>query len=151
MNLQKLLSVLKKQEKNLTSLLQIGLEKKETLVRNNYEKLSDVVATEEQNLLSIQLTEEKRLSVMENLFVAYNIDNKRYKLEILVDKLKGKADPNILTQISDSEMKMKSIITDITKMNHLNMELIQQSRSIMNETIQAVINSSNRSILDRKG
>jgi transcriptional antiterminator len=151
MNLRKLLSLLIKQEKNLMSLQQIGLEKKETLVSNNYEKLSDVVATEEQSLLLIQLTEEKRLSLMENLFVAYNIDNKRYKLEILIENLKGKVDPKILIQISDSEKRMKSIINDIAKMNHLNMVLIQQSRSIMNETIQAVINSSNRSILDRKG
>ena len=150
MNLQKLLSVLIKQEKNLKSLLEIGVEKKETLVSNNYGKLSDIVASEEQCLLSIQQTEEKRLSLLEKLFVAYNIDNKRYKLEILINNLKGKVDPKILIQISDFEKRMKSVINEITEMNHLNMVLIQQSRTIMNETIHAVINSSNRSILDRK-
>ena len=151
MNLQKLLSVLVKQEKNLKGLLEIGLEKKETLVSNNYAKLSEIVAAEEQSLLSIQLTEEKRLGFMEHLFVEHKIDNNRYKLEILIDNLKGKVDPKILIQISGSEMRMKNVINEITKMNHLNMALIQQSRILMNETIEAVINSSSRSILDRKG
>ncbi len=39
MNLQKLLSVLAKQEQNIKDLFQIGLDKKEVLVSNNYDKL----------------------------------------------------------------------------------------------------------------
>ncbi len=144
MNLQKLLSVLIKQEKNLKSLLQIGLEKKETLVSNNHKKLSEVVAAEEKCLLSVQLTEEQRLSLMEHLFVEHNVDDERYKLEILVDRLKGKVDSKILSQIIGSEKRMKNVIAEFTKVNHLNMVLTQQSRNLINETLQAVINSSNR-------
>ncbi len=151
MNLQKLLSVLIKQEKNLKDLLQIGLEKKETLVSNNHRKLNEVVTAEEKCLLSIQLTEEQRLNLMEQLFVEHNIDNERYKLEILVDRLKGKVDSKILSQITGSEKRIKNVIGEFTKVNHLNMVLTQQSRNLINETIQAIINSSNRSILDRKG
>ena len=93
MNLKKLLSVLINQEKNLKSLLQIGLDKKETLVSSNYGKLSEVVAAEEQSLLSIQLQEEQRLNLMDRLFQEHNIDNKRYedawvirKTHLLTDK-----------------------------------------------------------------
>jgi len=151
MNLQKLLSVLSKQERNLKNLLKIGLEKKESLVSNNYEKLNLIISEEEKGLLAIQLTEENRLIIMQDLFSDYGIDNKRYKLEILVEKLSGKVDTKILMDIREYEKRIKNIITELTKINHLNMVLIQQSRSLINETIQAVINSSETRILDRKG
>ena len=79
MKLQKLLSVLAKQENNLKSLLKIGNDKKEILVSNNYEKLNEIIGHEEQSLLSIQLTEERRLNIMQELFLEHNISNDRYK------------------------------------------------------------------------
>lgn len=140
-----------KQEYNLKSLLNKGLEKKETLVANNYDRLSEIVATEEQILLSIQQLEEKRLGIMQDLFIEYNIDNKRYKLEILVNDLDGKVEPQYIVQINAFEKRMKKIINDITEMNHLNLALIQQSRILMNETLQAVMATGRKAILDRKG
>lgn len=151
MNLQKLLAVLAKQEKNIKDLFQIGLDKKEVLLNNNYDKLNDIVSIEEQKLLSIQLTEENRLQLMRDLYSEYNIDNSRYKLGILVENLKGKIDSKILSNIASYENKITKMITDLTSVNSLNMMLIQQSRNLINETIQAVINSNSRSILDRKG
>lgn len=151
MNLKKLLSLLVKQEYNLKSLLKKGIEKKETLVANKYDILSEIVATEEQILLSIQQIEEKRLFVMRDLFAEYNIDNKRYKLEILVKNLNGKVDSQYLVQINAFEKRMKKIINDITEMNHLNLALIQQSRILMNETLQAVMATGSKALIDRKG
>lgn len=151
MNLQKLLSVLAKQEKNIKDLFQIGLDKKEILVGNNYERLNEIISLEEQKLLSIQLTEENRLKLMRDLFSEFNIDHTRYKLGILVENLNGKIDGKILSNISFYEKRITKLITDVTTVNSLNMMLIQQSRSLIHETIQAVINSNNRSILDRKG
>jgi len=151
MNIQKLLSVLAKQEKNLKNLLKIGSDKKEILISSNYEKLNEIITAEEQNLLSIQLTEEDRLNLMHILFLDYNIDNERYKLEILVKSLEGKVEPKVLLQITESEKRIKNTIKEITRINQLNMVLIQQSRSLINDTIQAVINTSSKSIVDRKG
>jgi len=150
MDLQNLISVLNKQETNLKKLLKIVNEKKEALVNNKLEKLNEIISLEENVLLAIQLVEEERLSEMENLFLENNIDNKRYKLEILVTSLTGKIDPGILNRITDFEKKIKTIVEEITKINHLNMVLIQQSRTIINDTIKAVINTSKRTILDRK-
>ena len=151
MNLQKLLSVLAKQEQNIKDLFQIGLDKKEVLVENNYNKLNEIVSFEEQKLLSIQLTEENRLKLMRDLFSEFNINNTRYKLGILVENLKGKIDNQILSKISFYENKITKLISDVNTVNSLNMMLIQQSRNLIHETIQAVINSNSRSILDRKG
>lgn len=151
MNLQKLLSVLAKQEQNIKDLLQIGLNKKEVLVGNNYDKLNQIVSIEEQKLLSIQLTEENRLELMRDLFSEFNIDNTRYKLGILVENLNGKIDNQILSKISFFENSITKLILDVNAVNSLNMMLIQQSRNLIHETIHAVINSNSRSILDRKG
>ena len=150
MNLQKLISVLAKQELNLKKLITIISDKKECLVNNKYEKLNEVIAQEEHCLLSIQLTEESRLEVMQHLFSEFNIDNKRYKLEILVNKLNGIIGPEVLDQITESEKRIKNSIEEINRINHLNLVLIQQSRNLINDTIKAVINTSKRSILDRK-
>jgi len=151
MDLQSLISILDKQETNLKKLQNIVTIKKEVLVSNNYEKLNDVIAEEEQSLLSIQLTEEERLLAMHELFRKYNIDNERYKLEILVTALVNKENPELLEQITSLEKRIKNTIEIVTNVNHLNMVLIQQSRSLINETIQAVINHGTKSILDRKG
>ncbi len=150
MNLQNLISVLSEQELNLKKLLEIINEKKECLVNNKYERLNEVVALEEHNLLSIQITEENRLKIMQDLFNQYNIDNERYKLEILVSELNGKVDLKILNEITEGEKRIKNTINEINRVNHLNLVLIQQSRSLINDTIKAVINTSKRSILDRK-
>ena len=151
MNLQKLISTLAKQEQNIKNLLQLGLDKKEILIINDFTKLNEMVALEERCLLSIQLTEESRLKVMHDLFLEYNIDNNRYKLEILIQALKGRVNEKFLDKISKYEARIKKNINEITTINALNMMLIQQTRSINNETIQALVNSNSRSILDRKG
>ena len=102
-------------------------------------------------LLAVQIAEESRLNHMQELFGTYRIKNERYKLNILVDNLKGKVDNSILNAVAGYEKRIKNLIEEFTKINHLNMVLIQQSRTLVNETIQAVINSSKQVILDRKG
>ena len=151
MKLENLVSVLKSQENNLKHLLEIGLNKKEILVSGDNEKLVEIIKSEEQSLLTLQLNEESRLKLMCDLFNEYNIDNERYKLKILVDNLKGKVSSKILIGIINFEKSIKKLIAEITRINQLNMLLIQQSRNLLNETIHAVLNSSKRSIVDRKG
>ena len=151
MELKQLSEILIAQEKNLKSLLKIGNTKKEILIGGDNQKLNKIITAEEQALLSIQNTEEERLEVMKQIFDHFNIDHERLKLEILVDNLVDKVDKRILDEIRKSEKRIKSSIEEITKTNHLNMVLIQQSRSLINETVQAVINASTNKIVDRKG
>jgi len=151
MNLQKLITVLKKQQNNLDELHKTALEKQRALVNNDNDALNNSVLKEEKNLLSVQVTEENRLEIMQKLFEEFKIDNERYKLEILIEGMTGKVSQKILNGITSLEKKLKHSIKEVTKINNQNMLLIQQSRNLINETIQAVINSSNKSIVDRKG
>ncbi|MCB9248030.1 MAG: hypothetical protein H6613_05560 [Ignavibacteriales bacterium] len=131
--------------------MQSVLEKQTALVNGKSDLIKESVSKEEKILLAVQLSEETRLKVMEDLFVEFKIENKRYKLEVLVENLTGKINKNILENISLSERRIKVTIREIQKINHQNMVLIQQSRSIINDTITAVLNSKHRSIVDRKG
>ena len=88
---------------------------------------------------------------MAKLFAEYSISNERYKLSILVAALRGKVSEVTLNKIGSYEVVIKNIIEKISKVNTQNILLIDQSRQIINETIKAVVNSSNRAIVDRKG
>lgn len=151
MNLQDLIKILKKQENNLNNLHRVVLDKQNFLVSGDDNSLANLIIKEEKLLLNIQLTEESRLKIMQKLFEEYEIKNERFKLKILVKGLENKVNTKILNGILSVERKIKNIITEIKKINNQNMVLIQQSRNLLNETIHAVINASNRSIVDRKG
>ncbi len=151
MNLKKLLRVLEKQERNLKNLINIGTEKKDALMINNHEDLNKVIVKEEQMLLTIQLTEEDRLLIMRDLFNEFNIDNKRYKISILLEKLKNRVEPRTLKIILEYETRIKGLIEEITKINQVNMLLIKQSSSLINEITREIILANKKSaILDRK-
>ena len=151
MDLQKLLTTLAKQEKNLKNLLKVVSDKKEALVSNNSDLLENIIKGEEEFLLKVQLAEEDRLQIMKDLFDVIKIPDERYKLEILVNSLRNRVNDEIINQIEGFERRIKSTIKEITKVNHLNMVLIQQSRSLISQTINSLVNTNSRSILDRKG
>jgi hypothetical protein len=148
--IEKLLAILEKQETNLNQLLQSVFEKQVALVNNNNEGIKELVSKEEKLLLTIQLNEEMRLKAMEEIFSHYKIQNERYKLSILIANLNGKVHEKIIHNISLMERRIKKIIKEIQKVNQQNMLLIQQSRSLINDTITAVLNLNNRTIVDRK-
>ena len=151
MNLQKLLITLSNQEKNLKVLLKVVSDKKEALVNSDSDLLERIIKEEENILLKVQLAEEDRLQAMKILFNEYDVPDERYKLEILVNGIKNKVHDEIINQIEGFERRIKSNIEEITKVNHLNMVLIQQSRSLITQTINSLVNTNSRSILDRKG
>ena len=147
---EKIIAILEKQENNLKKLLKFVLEKQVAIVNNNNEGIKESVSKEEKLLLTVQLTEEIRLKVMEEIFSYYKIDNERYKLSILIENLKSKVDERLIHNISVYETNIKKIIKEVQKVNQQNMLLIQQSRSLLNDTITAVLNLNNRTIVDRK-
>lgn len=152
MSIKKLLAVLHKQEKNLKELLQVAEQKKDILIAGHHDALFDIITHEEQYLLKIQLAEEDRLIIMKALFEEYNIDEERLTLSNLINGFKNEVNDGVVSLLQNVERRMKNYITEISNLNKLNMMLIQQSSTLINETIRAVIASSKKSIiLDRKG
>ncbi len=151
MKIKELLKILDEQKLNLIGLVKIVKNKQNVLVNNKLEKLSEYMALEEKKLLEIQIVEEKRLSVMQQLFSQYNIESERFKLEILITALTNKIPQNFLDSIKQNEREMKNLIQEITRINQQNLLLVQQSSQIIKETVKAVIDTSKRSFIDRKG
>lgn len=151
MEYSNLSEILNKQEKNLKELLKIVTNKQEALVSNNNENLNDLISKEEKQLLLLQITEERRLEILKNIYQENNIKNERFKLDVMIEALKDKLNEEFVEELINSKNRIKNTIQQITKINQQNLVLIQQSRELLNNTIQAVINATNRSILDRKG
>ncbi len=151
MKIKELLKILDEQKLNLMDLVKIVKGKQNVLVNNKLEKLSEYMSLEEKKLLEIQIVEEKRLSVMQQLFSQYNIESERFKLEILITALTNKIPQNFLDSIKQNEREMKNLIQEITRINQQNLLLVQQSSQIITETVKAVIDTSKRSFIDRKG
>ncbi len=151
MKIKELLKILDDQKLNLIGLVKIVKNKQNVLVNNKLEKLSEYMSLEEKKLLEIQIVEEKRLSVMQQLFSQYNIKSERFKLEILITALTNKIPQNFLDSIKQNEREMKNLIQEITRINQQNLLLVQQSSQIITETVKAVIDTSKRSFIDRKG
>lgn len=152
MKIKELIEILKEQENNLNSLLEIIKEKQNIIVNNKILKLSEHMELEEKKLLEIQITEEKRLHTMHELFSKYQIKNKRLKLEVLANELRSFVPKIYINSIKEKEIEIKKLIKEITRINKQNLMLVQQSSQIISETVKAVIDTSkNRSIIDRKG
>ena len=151
MEYSNLSEILNKQEKNLKELLKIVTSKQEALVSNNNENLNDLISKEEKLLLQLQITEERRLEILKSIYEENNIKNERFKLDVMIEALKNKLKKEFVEDIMNSKNRIKNTIKQVTKINQQNLVLIQQSRELLNNTIQAVINATNRSILDRKG
>ncbi len=151
MKIKKLIEILKEQKNNLNSLLKIVKEKQNVIVNNKLEKLHEYMNKEEKELLEIQITEEKRLHIMQELFTEYKIKSERFKLETLIKELKDLIPETYIENIKTKEMEIKNLIKEITLKNQQNLMLVQQSSQIISETVKAVIDTSKRSIIDRKG
>ena len=151
MKIKKLIEILKEQKNNLNSLLKIVKEKQNVIVNNKLEKLPEYMNKEEKELLEIQITEEKRLHIMQELFTEYKIKSERFKLEILIKELKDLTTETYIENIKTKEIEIKNLIKEITLKNQQNLMLVQQSSQIISETVKAVIDTSKRSIIDRKG
>jgi len=151
MEYSNLTEILNKQEKNLKELLKIVTNKQEALVSNNNENLNDLISKEEKLLLQLQITEERRLEILKSIYEENNVKNERFKLDVMIEALKDKLKKEFVEDIINSKNSIKNTIKQVTKINQQNLVLIQQSRELLNNTIQAVINATNRSILDRKG
>ena len=151
MEYSNLTEILNKQEKNLKELLKIVTNKQEALVSNNNENLNDLISKEEKLLLQLQITEERRLEILKSIYEENNVKNERFKLDVMIEALKDKLKKEFVEDIMNSKNRIKNTIKQVTKINQQNLVLIQQSRELLNNTIQAVINATNRSILDRKG
>ncbi len=151
MKIEKLLTVLENQKKDLQSLLEAIRKKQEALVSRNTTALEDIIKQEEKLLLKIQNNEEKRLDSIIEIYKNLNISNDNFKLSKLISVLEGKTDEKQLKTLRGLNHTIKGYISEIMKLNRQNMFLIQHTRQFVSETISAILNTTTKSLIDKKG
>ncbi len=151
MKIEKLLAVLENQKKDLQSLLEAIRKKQEALVSRNTTALEDIIKQEEKLLLKIQNNEEKRLDSIIEIYKNLNISNDNFKLSKLISVLEGKTDEKQLKTLRGLNHTIKGYISEIMKLNRQNMFLIQHTRQFVSETISAILNTTTKSLIDKKG
>ncbi len=151
MKIDKILTVLETQKKDLQSLLEVMKKKQEALVSRNNSALEEIIKQEEKLLLKIQTNEEKRLDSIIEIYQKLNLSNNDFKISNLLSVLKGRADEKQLKTLQTFNNTIKGYISEIMKLNKQNMFLIQHTRQFVSETISAILNTTTKSLIDKKG
>jgi len=150
MEIEKLIDVLQKEKKVLTDLKIIANNKQVSLVDNNREHLNQCIHEEEKMLPLIQKMENQRLIVIDEFYNNNGKVREDYHLETLIEEFSEILPEEFVTGIMAIQSEMKVLVTDLMKLNKQNMYLINHSRQYLNETMAAIMSTSEKSILDKK-
>ncbi len=150
MKLERLTEILLKQKENLKAMLTAIKEKQTALVNRDNQALENSIKKEEKLLINIQSVEHERLLLMDD----FNSDKYQLtdnKISTLLNVFKEKIKQETYIKLQNLDASIKNYITEIIRVNKQNMLLIQQRRQFISDTINAVLSSTNKSLIDRKG
>ncbi len=150
MESENLITVLRRERKILNELKSIATKKQIALVSNNREHLDECIKSEERMLPLIQKMENERLSAINEMYIDAGKSRKDYHLETVIEEFAELLPHEIIVEINTIHSEIKIVVEDLMKLNKQNMYLINHSRQFLNETISAILSSSEKSILDKK-
>lgn len=151
MKANKLTIVLNEQQNNLSMLLEIIKNKQKALVERDDDSIKQSVKREEKIILKIQSLEEKRISAIETIYSENNLSVEDYRITAFLQNLNSSLDEKTIEELTNYKLNIKNLILEIMKLNQQNMFLIQHTRQFFSETINAILSSTKKSLIDRKG
>lgn len=134
----------------LQSMLDTSVMKQTALVANNRDKLDECTRKEEALLPQIKSAETARLHEFVDIRSKFNITITSNKLDEFIECLEDEISEEEIIKLTELQLNIKSIVSDLSKLNQQNMYLINHSRKFLNDTINTIINKSEKSIIDRK-
>ena len=147
---EKLLEILTDEENLLSSILKTAEEKQVALVSNNRDSLDASIKEEEKFLPRLREIEISRIKALQSIYLSAGKKADDYTIGALLGEFEENLTEDEKNNLSEKQKKIRELINTITKLNEQNLYLINHSRRFINETINAIINSSDRSILDKK-
>ncbi|NOX18804.1 MAG: flagellar protein FlgN [Chlorobi bacterium] len=140
-----------KDEKNLLSSILKTAEKKQTaLVSNNRDALDATIKEEEKYLPRLRELEILRIKAIQTIYLSTGKKTDDYTIGTLLAEFDENLSDDEKNNLASKQKAIRDLINTVTKLNDQNLYLINHSRRFINETINAIINSSERSILDKK-
>lgn len=153
MNIQRLLKIYEEQSINLDELLSNAQCKQKAVINNQRLELEKYTNLEEQSLSKINRKELERENCIEKIF------SDSGKLELLNNKPNSNSIMNEIKSITDEEsfnqlLILRESILEKTKsigeLNKQNLFLIEQANSIVKQTLNILLTSQTKPILDRR-
>jgi len=147
---EKLSGILESEEALLASILKIAKDKQRALVSNNREGLESCIKEDEKLLPRLKEEETSRIKAVQSIYLIAGKKTDDYSIGTLIDKFSDDLSDEEKVYLENKRESIKELINTITNLNNQNLYLINHSRQFINETINAIINSADRSILDKK-
>ncbi|QQS35509.1 MAG: flagellar protein FlgN [Ignavibacteriales bacterium] len=147
--MNELLNSLTEQQSNLQEFLGVVQKQQRALVENNLTSLEESISLEEKVLQKIEMTEKNREEIMKNLSSAYSIKIKSLSVSDFLKQI-GNVNHPLVQKITELSDAIKTVITDITKVNYQNKQLINHSRNFIKETVNLVFGTSGSQLLDKR-
>ncbi|MBI9073187.1 MAG: flagellar export chaperone FlgN [Melioribacteraceae bacterium] len=150
MVLEKLFETLEVEKKNLQKLKSVAERKQVILVSSDREKLEECTLEEERYILNVRKDEALRIKIIHEFYLQLGLKRNSPKLSLLANCLKGKVEETVITLLSSYEKDIKSLVLEISMLNHRNLFLIQHSRNFITETINILLKNKKKALLDRR-
>ncbi len=147
--MNELLNSLTEQQSNLQEFLEVVQKQQRALIENNLTSLEESIVLEEKVLQKIEASEKTREDIMKNLSSAYSIKLKSLSVRDFLKQI-GNAHHPLVQQISELSDELKDAITQITKVNYQNKQLINHSRNFIKETVNLVFGNNGNQLLDKR-
>lgn len=151
MNLQELIDLYEVQLQQLEQLLAVAEEKRKELIASRNEEFAGVLQREEQLMAAIRMAEQKRFAMIEETLrlsgLPFNPRSGRKLSELLAGKLSAEESK----RLHALEVKTRTVIEEISKINKQNLFLLQHLRRFYSETIAGIMAlKQKQSLIDRK-
>ena len=137
-----------KQETDLENLLGTSLDKQRILIEGDYESLSEITRTEEKLLSRIQQNRKNIIDKIRGLHLQSSSDELRYDDILYI--LESSLHPDDFAPLRKLIQSMKEISRKVLRTNQQNLHLLNFSKHFIDDTMNTILSSSRKTVLDRK-
>ena len=141
--LKQLIEILKKEYQEYEKLLSLAEQKKESLIENDVDRLSNLIDTEEEVLTTISDYDNQRDKLVYTLSQELEIDHQEINYSELIDHIPEEW----VKKLEPVRDKLLTIIDELHTINESNKMLIDEAIKLNNltyKTIAQIVNPDNR-------
>jgi hypothetical protein len=153
MSIDRLLKIYEDQSENLDELFDNALQKQKAVINNQREGLERFTNLEEQSLSKINRKEHERENCVEKLLNdsgKTHLLNENVSSATILSEIKLLTDADSYNKLFELRRLLKEKTMKIGQINKQNMFLIEQANSIVKQTLNILLTSQKKPILDRR-
>jgi hypothetical protein len=153
MNTERLIKIYEEQLANINELLDFSLGKQKAIINNQREELEKFTNLEEQALSRINRKEKERSNCIDIIFSnegKANLLSNGNNTEVILAELKSKLTEDKFKLFSDCRNEIKDKFNRIKEVNSQNLLLIEQANGIVKQTLNILLSTQDKPLLDRR-